>query len=374
VSKAPASVVSANTVDGLRAVCPGCAAGMRFDAEHQALCCDHCGLIQEIAPGEQTNVVEHDLERGAAGQDRGLGAPALKSTHCEGCGAVVSYAGLETAATCEFCGSDQVLAQTENRNLIRPGSLLPFTVTDQAAQAAFSGWLGGLWFRPRALKKLASVSQMRGIYVPYWTFDAHVSSDWTAQAGHHYYDTEHHTDHDADGNPQTRTRRVRRTRWEHTSGSRRDSYDDVSVCASRGLPAKLVGKLEAFDTDALVPYDASYLAGWRAEEYGVGLNDAWEQALATMQSVQQSRCAADVPGDTHRFLHVTNTFSHETFKHALFPIWFSAYRYKGEVYQFLVHGRTGKVTGHAPVSRAKIALMAAAIAGLVATIWFIGTR
>ena len=31
---------------------------------------------------------------------------------------------------------------------------------------------------------------VKGIYLPYWTFDAQSHADWTAQSGYYYYTTE----------------------------------------------------------------------------------------------------------------------------------------------------------------------------------------
>jgi hypothetical protein len=260
------------------------------------------------------------------------------------------------------------MPQDANRNVIRPESLVPFQIDRQAAQDKFGGWLRGLWFRPSDLKHKARVADMAGVYVPYWTFDARVDSDWTAQAGYYYYETETYTATGSDGKPTTKTRQVRRTRWEPAWGRRADVFDDVLICASKGLPSDLAERLKTFDTRRLVPYEPGFLAGWRAEEYAVDLNTGWHQAVDRMEAAQRQRCAGDVPGDTHRFLHVTNRFSQQTFKHVLLPIWISAYRYDDKVFRFLVNGQTGEVTGKAPLSVLKIVLFIAVVAALIALI------
>ena len=170
------------------------------------------------------------------------------------------------------------------------------------------------------------------------------------------------------------SRQVQKVRWEPAWGSRTDHFDDVLVCASRGLPEDLARKLKTFDTVALRPYDPSFLAGWKAEEYAVDLNDGWKLAVAEMESTQEQRCRRDVPGDTQRFLNVVNRFYDETFKHVLLPIWISAYRYNDKVYRFLVNGQTGEVTGKAPVSVFKIILFILVIAAIIATIVILATR
>ena len=81
---------------------------------------------------------------------------------------------------------------------------------------------------------------MGGVYIPFWTFDAFVRSQWSAERGWYYYETETYTE-TVDGRSETRTRQVQRTRWEGASGWRQDTYDDVLVCAGKGLPGNLRG-------------------------------------------------------------------------------------------------------------------------------------
>jgi hypothetical protein len=199
------------------------------------------------------------------------------------------------------------------------------------------------------------------VYIPFWTFDSWVRSNWNADAGYYYYETEWYTDDE--GNKQSR--QVQRTRWEPASGSRSDFFDDTLVCASKGLPSELVLKFSSFDTKQLVPYRPEFLAGWRAESYAVDLMPAWGTAQATMSSSQESRCASDVPGDTHRGLRCNHQFSQVTFKHVLLPIWIAAYRYNGKPYQFLVNGQTGEVVGKAPWSVIKIVLFVTLIVAIL---------
>lgn len=337
--------------------CPTCTADMTYDAGAGSLKCAHCETEVAIAAqdGGQA-IVEYNLDQGlAATSERGLGTP-VKSVKCQECYAQVSFPENVTSTACEFCGSNQVLPQESNRNLIRPESVVPFGVDGKSAADLFRKWLGGLWFRPSNLQASARVAEMNGVYVPYWTFDSGVDSSWTAQAGYYYYETETYNEQDEKGNWVQKTRQVRKTRWEPAWGSRSDVYDDLLVSASRGLPPELAQKLSTFNTQGLQPYNPQYLAGWKAEEYAVEINDAWTQAVGQIEGSQRERCAGDIPGDTHRNLHVTNRYHDETFKHVLLPVWISAFRYGGKPYRFLVNGQTGEVVGKAPWSIVKIVL------------------
>lgn len=349
--------------------CIQCGAQMAFDAAHGMMACAYCGNQMEVngddsAPAEA--IVEYDLEHGIAeASSRGLGVE-VRTTECRECGARVSFDASVTATFCEFCGSTQVMQQEANRNLIRPESLLPFGVEQDVAKGHFKGWIGGLWFRPSNLKQRANLGQISGVYVPYWTYDAWADSRWTAQAGHYYYVEEQYKD--ANGNAQTR--RKRETRWQPAWGSRRDHYDDVLVCASKGLPVDLAEKLKTFDTSKLIPYAPGYLAGWRAEEYALPLNEGWRKSTTRIEGDQRTRCSGDVPGDTQRGLNVATRLSETTFKHILLPLFIASYRYNGEVFRFVVNGQTGEISGRAPWSWVKIA--AAVVLGLVLVSCLIG--
>ncbi|MBK7403508.1 MAG: hypothetical protein IPJ41_02455 [Phycisphaerales bacterium] len=347
-----------------RFTCKNCGAELRWDPDADALLCDHCG--QSVAvPRLEGTILERPLsEAGAAA--RGLGVER-RVVRCDTCGATVSLDSSATADICTYCGSPSVLVQDANRNAIRPESLIPLDVGRETAEAAFYRWISHLWFRPNALKRARQVGAM-GVYLPAWTYDCRVHSEWSADAGYYYYVTETYTAM-VNGKPEVRTRQVRHTRWVPAWGRRDDAFDDLLVHASRGLPAELLQSLGRFDLRGLCPYRPEYLAGWRAEEYQVDLASGWARAQETVVEVQRGRCSGDVPGDTQRALRVQNTISDARWKHVLLPIWVVQYRFAQRVYTVLIHGQTGRVVGRAPYSWVKIALTVAGVlaaAGLAA--------
>lgn len=350
-------------------LCHACGARMEFDPGQGCLSCPFCAATRAIGAGDvERTIVEYDLEKGLSQQlERGYGV-ALRSVACQQCGAVVSHGESTTSRSCDFCGSPQVLEQVDSRKPIRPESVVPFKVDRQVATGKFAAWLGTLWLRPSDLKRLAKVSEMTGMYVPYWAFDTNVHSDWTAEAGYYYYVTESYTTQDEKGRSVRRTRQVRKVRWRPAWGGRDDSFDDLLVCGSQGLPVELTRELEPFDTTHLEPYDPRYLAGWKAEEYNIELDAAWKMAVARVEQAQRERCSRDVPGDTQRNLHVSNRLSDEKFKHILLPIWISVYRYRDKPFRFLVNGQTGEVIGHAPWSVLKITLLVLFLAAIAAVL------
>lgn len=365
--------------------CQQCGAALQYNASTQQMKCPYCGATQAARPQPQQQqpqygqapqmgggpppgagiVREIPIEEGMAMAQRGYGTP-VKQVECKECGATVNVGPNDQTVKCTFCASQQVLPREAAGTNIRPESLVPFKVDKNAANSNFEKWIKGLWFRPSDLWRLAKVEQLGGVYIPFWTFDSMVHSHWSAMSGTYYYETEHYTD--SQGNRQTR--QVQHTRWWPSSGSRSDFYDDTIVCASKGLPEDLVDKFKTFSTRELIPYTPEYLAGWKAESYAIDLMPGWAKGQAKMASEQQSRCAGDVPGDTHRDLSVQNNFTRVTFKHVLLPIWIASFRYQDKPYQFLVNGQTGEVVGKAPWSVIKIVLFVLLIVAILVGIGF----
>ena len=242
------------TGEGQSFPCTNCGAKLTYDAASQKLKCPYCGHQQAVpqqapAPaaaraqgpaqqfqgGAPGGIREIPLEEGMRLAVKGFGTPVTQ-VGCKDCGATVNVAPGEQTAKCAFCGINQVLAQESAGTNIRPESLVPFKMDKAAANQKFEQWLGTLWFRPNDLKKMAKVQEMGGVYIPFWTFDSMVHSNWTADAGYYYYETEYYTD----ANGRSQSRQVQRTRWEPAWGNRSDFFDDVLVCASKGLPQELV--------------------------------------------------------------------------------------------------------------------------------------
>jgi hypothetical protein len=272
------------------------------------------------------------------------------------------------AQTCEFCGSAQLVPYTEAAPALRPESVLPFKVSEPNARDRIRAWYGRLWLAPSSLKKKALTDTVRGIYLPYWTFDAQAESQWTAEAGHYYYMTETYVE-----NGQTRTRQVRNVRWEPAAGHVSHFFDDDLVCASVGVHANLLRGIEPFPTQSLKPYDPGYVAGWVVERYQIDLIAAAQRAREAMDGKVAQMCAQQIPGDTYRNLVVHTSYTRQTFKHILAPVWLMTYTYGARAFQCVQNGVTGAIEGEYPKSAWKIALIVLVLFIVVVIVFSLGS-
>ncbi len=331
--------------------CPACGGQLHWKPGAQAMVCPYCSTEVE-APESNITIKEYRLAEAADKAPRGWGTET-KTIACDGCGAHYDLDPSAKASDCPFCGSSQVHADDE-KDVIRPETVLPFAVEKNEAVRQFRGWISGLWFRPTALKTAAQLENIQGVYIPAWTFDAQSFSKWEAESGEYYYEDEEYQAEE-DVKKVTRTRQVRKTKWKPAKGDRRGAYDDWLVQASKGLDQAALKGLLPFDLAQLKGYDAAYLSGMNAERYAVGLDEAWQIAQKELDDEERNQCRALVPGDTQRNLEVETKYSDVRFKHLLLPVWIAAYRYEGKAYRYLVNGQSGKAYGDAPYSKWKIA-------------------
>ncbi len=348
----------AETVALSKFACPSCGGEAIWNPAKQKLECPFCGTESPAKLDAGGALVEHDLVaalRGIGDDARGWQAEK-RLVRCQSCNAISVLDPKRQAQNCEFCGSAQLVPYEETKAAFRPESVLPFKLSESAARDAIRAWYGKLWLAPSALKRRAMTDTVRGVYLPYWTFDARVDAEWTAEAGHYYYTTESYSE-----GGQTRTREVQHVRWEPAAGRVQHFFDDDLVCASVGVHPELLRGIEPFPTQELRAYEAGYVAGWVVERYQIDLVAAAQRARDAMDAKVQAMCAQQIPGDTFRNLVVRSDYSGQTFKHILAPVWLLTYTYGARGFQCALNGVTGVVRGEYPKSPWKIALLVLAI-------------
>lgn len=343
--------------------CPECGGDAEWNAAKQALVCPYCGTILPWKEGEDpmgAQIVEHDLEKALAnigGDSRGF-REEKKSVRCESCRAISVFDPDRAAQRCDFCGSPSIVPVGDLKDPVTPESLLPAVIPEPQVRDQLREWYRSRWWAPNKLKRAALTDTVHGIYLPYWTFDAHVDADWTAESGYYYYVSEQYRDSDG----KLQTRQVRKTRWETSAGSLAHFFDDDAVPGTVGVHAALLRKVEPFPTlTDLKPYDPAYVRGWTVERYQVDLRQAAETSRQQMESVVYQLCEREVPGDTHRNLQVRSDYRGRTFKHILVPVWLVTYTYGAKSFQVVVNGHTGRMAGEHPLSWVKITLAVLAV-------------
>lgn len=334
--------------------CSGCGGRPVWDPESGKLKCPYCGHFTEVTRDE-TKPEEYPLEAAptAIQQDWGEKKRVMR---CQGCGAETVLGAEETATLCPFCGSPHVLEDQAAAG-IAPESVLPFAVSQKTAVSAFRKWLKKRWFAPRKAKKMATLGQITGVYLPHWTYDSDTTSKYVGEAGYHYYVTVPVTV-ERDGKQVTEMQEEERTRWEPTSGVVQHYFDDVVVPGSQRLPEKLLERVQPYDLGKLCRYQPSFLSGFLSEKPAVDVHKGWEGAKKRIDEQMEQLAEEDIlqDADEARISSLQSTHKNVKYKLTLLPMYLSSFTYKSKAYHVLVNGENGRCGGEAPVSPLRVAL------------------
>lgn len=341
--------------------CPQCGGVMDFDPATGGLHCPYCDYTERIPTakdagdgnGEAQTAQELDFAGALHAENCDWGVKK-KIIVCRACGGQSIYDARELANECPYCGSNQVMEE-ESEQTMAPGGVVPFAVTAKEAAAGFVSWIRRKLFCPRAAKEGAKPKAFKGVYLPYWTFDAHTVSDYAAEYG-------------IDRRVRTKEGERVVTDWHSTGGRYREDIDDELVLASDRYDTELMKHVEPFGTADNRAYRPEYVAGFAAERYSVGLKEGWERAkkriAGKLRADIEDRVRQEHGADHVRIRRVDTAYSAVTYKYLLLPVWLSAYRYRDKVYHFMVNGQTGKAGGQTPVSWMRVAIAVLLVAAV----------
>ncbi|MFO0960805.1 MAG: hypothetical protein U0800_25775 [Isosphaeraceae bacterium] len=268
-----------------------------------------------------------------------------RNFQCRGCGAAMNYDARAQSLKCPFCGSVD-LAEDASKGILAPEFVIPFAFDRAAAEAHLRGWLGSSFWHPGDLRTGAELTELRAVYIPFWVFATSVSTHWTADTSQVPWGAS--------------------ASWYPVSGYRTGEYHDLWVPAGAGLNPAETNALFPFDLNGAVDPAGVDLADVLVEQFSVSRRYARPLAQQRLEMFEAAAVAQSVPG-SNRNLHVNCLMTGATSRPGLVPVYVLAYRYKGKLFRYVVNGQTGRSTGSAPTSMAKVG----GVIGLVALAIFI---
>lgn len=288
---------------------------------------------------------------------------------CGQCGASLAFEGVRTEL-CPYCASPNFVERPPAANQPDPIFVVAFTGDGAAAKISLDRWVGnrGLFADP-ALRH-AKVENLRGVYLPAYLYSAVARTDYSAQIGEQYTETETYTETDSQGNTVTKTRTVTRTEYRPLSGQHVGYVTDVIVSASAGLPNIELAHIEPFDLRHLRRYSPAVISGWIAEEFSRTPDDCKRMSRGEAVEEVGMRLRKYMPGDSFSDLSWRSNVEWESLDPILVPVWVLAVRYRTDkpALRVVINGQTGRVHGKAPLSAWRIATAIILAAGVIAAI------
>ena len=350
--------------------CPSCGGTLTFNSTVQKMRCSFCGNEYETEALEAFND-QIGSERpdefaweDAAGSEWQEGEKEnLRIFLCQSCGGELMADENTAATTCPFCGNQIVLTERVS-GALRPDYVIPFKLDKEAAKAAYRKLLKGKVLLPKLFKDENHIDEIKGIYVPFWLFDA------DADASMRYNGTKKAVWDSGD---------FVYTRTSYYSIFRQGSlsFDHVPVDGSEKMPDDLMEAVEPYDFKDAVDFKTAYLAGYLADKYDVTAEASVDRANQRIRESTENAFRSTVSGyqdliPQRNSIRLRNGIT----KYALYPVWILNTTWNGKKYTFAMNGQTGKIVGDLPADTKKFALMEvglSAVFSLLALliIWFV---
>jgi len=273
--------------------CPACTGPLHFDSATGKLHCDYCGSSYEVSEIEALYADKNAAAASAAakeeerrtsdavkdavdgwqpetsGAEWGGSESGVKAYNCPSCGAELICGDTTAATSCPYCGNPTVIPASVSGSL-KPDAIIPFKLDREQAKDAFRAHLKGKKLLPKLFSEENHLDEIKGLYVPFWLFDASADADIT------YSGEKIRTWSDVDYNyTETKVFDLRR------SGS--IEFENVPVDGSEKMDNELMESVEPFDLTQAVDFKTAYLAGYLADRYDVAAKDCVGRANVRMQ-------------------------------------------------------------------------------------------
>ena len=163
--------------------CPCCGGSIEFDSSVQKMKCPFCdtefdvGTLSEYAQTveeEQPEDMSWSDEAGSEWQDGE--SEGLRTYVCKSCGGEIVGDANTAATACPFCGSPVVMTG-QLSGALKPDYVIPFKLDKKAAKERLKKHLTGKRLLPKAFKSENHISEVKGIYVPFWLYDTDADAD-----------------------------------------------------------------------------------------------------------------------------------------------------------------------------------------------------
>ena len=339
--------------------CPCCGGAIAFDSTLQKLKCPYCDTEFDIETlenygkeleGEPDDSMCWETSAGVDWQEGE--ADGLRSYVCKSCGGEIVADDTTAATSCPFCGNPVVMSGQVS-GYLKPDYVIPFKLDKKAAKEALKKHYSGKKLLPKVFKDENHIDEIRGVYVPFWLFDA------DADAHIRYKATRVRAWSDSDYN-------YTETSFFSVVRGGSIGFQRVPVDGSSKMPDDLMESIEPFYFEDAVDFHTAYLAGYLADKYDVDAEASVERANERIKNSTADAFAQTVQGyatvtPEASGIHLQNGRA----KYALYPVWLLNTTWKGKKYTFAMNGQTGKFVGDLPLDKGAYKKWLFGLAGIV---------
>lgn len=329
--------------------CRFCDGRVVFDSASQKMKCTACDSefeLSEFQGQEETQAAAQETEGDSFEGDFSMGAGSwgtgetdgMNVYQCEHCGGEIIADGNLGSSKCPYCDNNIVM-KGQFAGDLKPELIIPFKLDKNAAKKKYLEHLNGKKFLPKVFKDQNHIDEIKGVYVPFWLYDASVDAGINFEA--------------------TKVKRWSDDKFNYEETSffsvQRDgslSFDKIPADGSSKMPDDLMESIEPFDLKGAVPFTTAYLAGYLADKYDVDAEKNMDHireriTTSTISHFEETVKGYDSVSIRHKNIRIKKGETH----YAMYPVWLLNTTWNGEKFTFAMNGQTGKFVGNLPLDK-----------------------
>ena len=353
--------------------CPCCDGGIEFHSGAQKMKCPYCDTefdvddvvaYQQAVAEDAGEDMTWQTEPGQQWSEEE--AQDLRTYVCRTCAGEIVTDATTGATHCPYCGNPVVMKGQFEGDL-KPDLVIPFKLDKKAAMEALKKHYKGKVLMPKAFREENRIQQIKGVYVPFWLFEADADAHIRYKATRVRFWSDSNYDY-------TETRHYSVIRGGNLG------FNWVPVDGSSKMADDLMESIEPFDVSEAVDFQTAYLSGYLADRYDVSAEQSVDRANQRVRNTTEGAFASTVVGYSTCVPVSTNIrLQNGKAKYALYPVWLLNTTWKGENYTFAMNGQTGRLVGDLPMDKGAFwkwllgltGIVAAAVFALSFLIWMI---
>lgn len=327
--------------------CKYCGGRVIFDSATQNMKCQFCDSVFQLSDF-QNEEGETDAQSSESGDMGGFsmegdswGADETKGMNvyvCQSCGGEIIADETLGSSKCPYCDNNIVMKEQFKGDL-KPELIIPFKLDKNAAKKKYLDHLNSKKFLPKVFKDQNHIDEIKGVYVPFWLYDASVDAHISYEAT-------------KEKNWSDNNYTYKETSYFDVKRDGGLSFDKIPADASSKMPDDLMESIEPYDIKGAVPFSTAYLAGYLADKYDVEADTYTEHIQERITSSTLSHFRETVKGyDSVSIRHKNIRISKGETHYAMYPVWLLNTTWNGQKFTFAMNGQTGKFVGNLPLDK-----------------------
>ena len=349
--------------------CPCCGGAIEFNVNIQKMKCPYCDSEFEMEALQEFDEVLN--EEAAASDEMNWETQAgsdwqegennhLRVYVCKSCGGEIIGDETLAATECPYCNNPVVLMGQFAGDL-RPDYVIPFKLDKNAAKEGLIKHMKGKILLPKSFRNENRINEIKGIYVPFWLFDAEADAKIRYKASKVRFWS------DANYN-------YTKTSYFSVIRGGNLAFERVPVDGSSKMADDLMESIEPFVFNDAVDFQTAYLAGYLADKYDVSAQQSVDRANDRIRTSTEQAFRTTVHGYSSVTTEHSNIQLHNgSAKYALYPVWILNSTYQGKNYTFAMNGQTGKFVGDLPMDKKAFWRWWGLVAGITSAVTFLIT-